>query len=72
MQFPISTGQAARLLDTTEPHLSEAVRRGKIRPEPTVLAGRRLWERAHLIRAAQVMGVPIATLDSRLGGETGR
>ena len=30
MKFPISTGQAAQLLGTTEPRLAETVRRGRV------------------------------------------
>ena len=57
MTYPLSTGEAARLLHSTEPQMAELVRRGKIRPEPRVVAGRRLWERSHLIQAARALGV---------------
>lgn len=57
MTYPLSTGEAARLLSSSEPQLAELVRRGKIRPEPRVIAGRRLWERAHTIDAARHLGV---------------
>jgi len=69
MKFPISTGPAAKLLETTEPHLAEKVRRGKIRPEPPIVAGRRLWEREHLIQAAQELGVLTDDLRRRLDEE---
>lgn len=62
MRFPISTGQAARFLQTTEPRLAEAVRRGKVCPEPPVLAGRRLWDRQHLFMAARVLGLTMPEL----------
>lgn len=66
MKYPISTGTAARVLRTTEPRLAETVRRGKIRPEPRIVAGRRLWERTHIIQAARLLGVddPEQRLDS--------
>ena len=53
MKFPISTGQAAQLLGTTEPSLSEEVRRGRITPPPAIFAGRRLWLPGHLLQAAK-------------------
>jgi len=57
MQYPCSTGEAARLLGTTEPRLSEAVRRGRLKLRPRVVAGRRLWEPEHLIEAARSLGI---------------
>ena len=57
MKYPVSTGKGARTLKSTEPQLAELVRRGKIDPEPEILAGRRLWERGHLIQAARALGV---------------
>ena len=57
MRYPLSTGQAARLFLTTEPQLAELVRRGKIRPEPRIVAGRRLWEESHLSQVAEFMGI---------------
>jgi hypothetical protein len=68
MKFPISTGQAARHLSSTEPQLAELVRRGKIRPEPRVVAGRRLWERPHLLQAARLLGVLDENLLAELRG----
>ena len=53
MKYPISTGQAARLLGTTEPRLSEEVRRGRVDPAPAIFAGRRLWHPEHLLQAAE-------------------
>lgn len=55
--FPLSTGQAARLLGTTEPRLAETVRRGRIHPEPTIVAGRRIWNREQLLQAAEHLGL---------------
>ena len=57
MKFPVSTGQAAKLLGTTEPRLADTVRRGKVRPEPTIVAGRRLWQREHVTQAARALGL---------------
>ena len=59
MQYPISTGQAARMLGITEPRLAELVRRGKVKPEPLVMAGRRLWEPSHIRMAAEALGLPV-------------
>lgn len=57
MQYPISTGQVARLLGTTEPHLAECVRRGRVSPRPPVLAGRRLWSPKHVAQVAAALGL---------------
>lgn len=53
----VTTGKAAQLLGVTEPELSETVRRGKVRPPPQILAGRRLWCAEHLIQAAQALDI---------------
>lgn len=69
MHFPTSTGQGARLIGTTEPKLAETVRRGKIHPEPVLLAGRRLWEREQLIQAARALGLLTDELRERIGDQ---
>lgn len=56
MHFPMSTGEAARVLGTTEPILAEAVRRGRVVPPP-VVAGRRLWSPEALLEAAEALGL---------------
>ena len=67
MKQPLSTGQAARLLGVTEPQIAETVRRGKVKPEPTVFAGRRLWARHHLLQAADALGIRTNDLAETLG-----
>ncbi len=67
--YPKSTGQAAKVLNTDEPHLAELVRRGKIKPEPKVIAGRRLWERVPLFQAAEQLGVLTNDLRARISRE---
>jgi hypothetical protein len=57
MKYPLSTGEAARVLETTEPRLAETVRRRKVAPEPPIVAGRRLWGPSHLLQAAVALGV---------------
>lgn len=57
MNYPRTTGQAARLLDTSEPRLNDLVRRRRIDPAPPVASGRRLWEREHIEQAAKVLGI---------------
>jgi len=69
MRFPLSTGQSASLLDSTEPKLAELVRSGKVHPPPLVFAGRRLWERRHLMQAAEALGALDDELRARLGEE---
>ena len=69
MQLPRTTGQAARLLDTTEPRLNDLVRRRKIEPAPPVVSGRRLWGPNHLRQAAASLGIHSPDLE-RLITET--
>ena len=69
MKFPISTGQAALFLDTTEPKLSEEVRRGRVTPPPAIFAGRRLWGPEHLLQAAQNLGLLTDALKAELSKE---
>lgn len=72
MRFPLSTGQAARILGVTEPQLAETVRRGQVNPEPLLLAGRRLWEPRHLLQAAERIGVLDPELRKQLEAEVPR
>jgi|SRR5688572_1895149 len=75
MSYPITTGQGAAVLGVTEPQLSETVRRGKVRPAPWIVAGRRLWFAEHLIQAATALGILTPKLQAAidkaapLGGE---
>jgi hypothetical protein len=69
MKYPISTGQADLLLGVTEPRLNSLIRKRRIDPEPAVSAGRRLWEMANVIRAAEHLG--ILTGELRLQLESG-
>lgn len=66
MHLSLSTGQAARLLDTNEPRLADLVRKGKISPPPEVIAGRRLWQAQHLLQAAEHLGVMSRQLRAKL------
>ena len=68
LSFPLTTGAAAILLGTTEPHLSETVRRGRVTPPP-ILAGRRLWSRELLMQAAETLGLLTDELRAVLAGE---
>jgi hypothetical protein len=63
MRFPCSTGEGARLVGTTEPKLADLVRRRRIKPEPEIVAGRRLWTPQLLLDAARALG--LATLEVR-------
>lgn len=74
MALFISTGEAARLLGTTEPQLGELVRRGRIEPPPEVVAGRRLWTPDQILQAAEALDVLTdelarQMLDHHEGGE---
>lgn len=72
MEFPQSTGRAARLLGCTEPKLSEEVRRGRVSPAPPIMAGRRLWGPKHLLQAAESLGLPEEGLRAELVEEIRR
>lgn len=69
MQYYLSTGQAADLLGTTEPKLSEEVRRGRVTPPPVVFAGRRMWGPEHLLQAAENLGLLTDELREKLSTE---
>lgn len=68
--FPLTTGTAAELIGTTEPRLSETVRRGHVTPPPPILAGRRLWGPEHLIQAAEALGLLTDDLRAAISQET--
>lgn len=68
MRYPISTGHAARLLQTTEPRLGEAVRQGKVNPAPPIVAGRRLWSAEHILAAAAALDALTEELENELNG----
>lgn len=70
-KYPISTGQAAQLLGTTEPKLSEEVRRGRINPPPAIFAGRRLWLAEHLLQAAANLRLLDSELQRRITAAVG-
>lgn len=55
----LSTGATARLLGTTEPQLNSLIRRGKVKPEPELIAGRRAWCTAHIQCAARLLDAPL-------------
>lgn len=69
MKYPISTGQAAQLMGTTEPKLAEEVRRGRVIPPPAIFAGRRLWGPEHLLQAAENLGLLTDDLREQLSRE---
>lgn len=69
MKYPIPTGRAAQILHTTEPLLSDTVRRRKVDPAPPIIAGRRLWCREHLIQAAEALGILTADLRAQIERE---
>ena len=69
MNFPLSTGQAAELLGTTEPKLAEEVRRRRVAPAPAIFAGRRLWMPEHLLQAAENLGLLTDELREKLSQE---
>jgi len=54
---PLTSGTVAAVLHTTEPRLSEKVRRGHVDPPPTIVSGRRLWFEEQVLQAAGALGV---------------
>lgn len=66
---PLTTGAVARLLNTTEPRVAETVRRGRIHPEPDIVAGRRLWTHEQVLQAAEALGVLTDDLRAQLARE---
>ena len=70
--FPLTTGAAAELIGTTEPRLSETVRRGHVTPPPPILAGRRLWSAQQLAQAAEALGLLTDALRAELAQEVAR
>jgi hypothetical protein len=67
MNSLLSTGQCARLLNISEPTLSEAVRRGRLQSRIPVVAGRRLWDRDAVLEAARLFGCSPAKIEATLG-----
>ena len=71
LKYPITTGQAASVLHTTEPHLADQVRKGRIVPAPEVVAGRRLWQAEHVLKAAEVLGILTPDMSAKIGAVGG-
>lgn len=69
MHTPTGTGKGARAIGATEPQLNDLIRRGKVRPEPPIIAGRRIWQREHLLQAAEALGVLTDELRAKLDEE---
>jgi hypothetical protein len=69
MRFPASTGQVAALLRCTEPRLNDLIRRSKIRPAPSVSAGRRLWYEDQVRQAAEALDALNASVLAAIGEE---
>jgi len=51
-----STGEVAKLCQTTEPKVAHLVRSGRIDPPPLVVAGRRFWTAEQARQAADALG----------------
>ncbi|HZN37789.1 MAG TPA: hypothetical protein VFD82_03245 [Planctomycetota bacterium] len=66
-----TTGAAGELIGTTEPKLADTVRRGRVSPEPTIVAGRRLWTHQQVLQAAEVLGLLNADLRERIDAAFG-
>lgn len=64
-----STGQVAGILRTTEPRVAETVRRGKVKPPPQIVAGRRLWLPHQVLQAARALHLDQDEVQRRLDRE---
>ena len=53
-QWPISTGQLCKLLDTPEHNIVNKIRAGKIHVQ--CVGGRRLWNPPEVARIAKILG----------------
>jgi hypothetical protein len=69
--FPITSGEAARLLQVTEPRLNRLIRDGKLDPPPRRVGDRRQWDRPHVLQAAELLGLDVAVVGMTIdrGGE---
>lgn len=54
LQFPLSTGQVCRLLETAEHRVINPIRQGKVHV-PNI-GGRRLWSASHVLTVARIIG----------------
>ena len=52
--FPISTGQVAKLLGVPEHRVSSQIRLGKLSPPQSM--GRRAWSAEHVLTVAKLLG----------------
>lgn len=68
---PLTTGAVARFLKTTEPRVAETVRRGRVTPEPVIVAGRRLWTLDQVRQAAEALDLLTPELATALAEEGG-
>lgn len=69
---PLTTGAVARLLNTTEPRVADVVRRGRVVPEPLIVAGRRLWTHDQVLQAAEALGLLSDDLRTQIAREVAR
>ncbi|MBL8696381.1 MAG: hypothetical protein JNJ88_19955 [Planctomycetes bacterium] len=57
LTFPATSGVVAQFLGISEPQLNHCVRSGRVQPPPRVIAGRRLWTREQVLRAALALSL---------------
>jgi hypothetical protein len=60
--LPLTSGAVADLIGTTEPRLSDTVRKGSVQPPPRIIAGRRLWSADQILQAATALNLPAPDL----------
>jgi hypothetical protein len=66
MIYPISTGQAARILGVTEPFLNRWIRKSRFQQIPEIVTGRRQWRHSHVLRAAEELGLLSDDVEQRI------
>jgi hypothetical protein len=62
----LTTRIVAEWLCRTEPQIADLVRRGKVTPPPTIVAGRRFWTVDQVRQAANHLGLLTPELEARL------
>lgn len=66
MDIRLFSGQAAIVLESTEPALNHLVRKRRIEPLPPVVGGRRQWSEEHILAAARLLNIPESLVRARL------
>jgi hypothetical protein len=61
-KWPLTTGEAGRLIGVSECTLSNQIRLGRV--QPPLLCGRRAWYAEHVLAVARILGKETAELQN--------